>query len=253
MHRLQCARWVPACLVLAAALDAAPIVSWRDAGDHVGEFVTIEGDVLDAHTAGDACVLEFTHDDAQAFRALLLVPLVTSLPRYPDRLYRGKRIRASGLVRRYKGRPEMVLHTPGQIVVVDVASTPGIASAPVTPPPPEPAPAVAPRTVPPTTAAPAATAETPGPVSAASAESPPPTAPPRGLAEAVGRQVALADPCARARSRWREAAHAADELAGTLSRCLRQGGYRCRAASAALAPALSTLEWAEQEVEDACP
>jgi hypothetical protein len=238
MRRLQYAWWVPASLALAAALDAAPIVSWRDAGDHVGEFVTIEGDVLDAHMAGDTCVIEFTHDDAHAFRALLLVPLVTSLPGHPDRLYRGKRIRASGLVRRYKGRPEMVLHNPGQIEVVDVAGAPEIAAAPVAPPP-------APPSIAPTPERPAA--ENPP------AEHPPAAAPARGLAEAVGRQVGLADACARARARWDEAARAADELAGTLSRCLRQGGYRCRAASAALAPALSRLEWAEQEVEDACP
>jgi hypothetical protein len=66
------------------------------------------------------------------------------------------------------------------------------------------------------------------------------------------RQLPAGD-CDRARARWKEAARSADELATTLTRCLRAGGYRCREASAALAPALTALEWAEQQVDDDCP
>jgi hypothetical protein len=61
------------------------------------------------------------------------------------------------------------------------------------------------------------------------------------------------DPCPGAQARWREAARTADERAAALRRCVAAGAYRCREASAALAPALSALEWAEQQVEDLCP
>ena len=63
----------------------------------------------------------------------------------------------------------------------------------------------------------------------------------------------LPDDCDRARARWKEAARSADELATALSSCLRATSYHCRDASAALAPALTALEWAEQQVDDACP
>ena len=106
----------------------------------------------------------------------------------------------------------MVLRSPTQIEVVDVAGQPTAAA------PPE----------------------------------PPPEKPPRALSEAVARQLAAAAPCERARARWRDAAGTAGELSTALGRCLESGSYRCRRESAALAPALTALEWAEQQVEEAC-
>jgi hypothetical protein len=235
----------------------------------VGRQVTVEGDVVAARTVGDTCVLEFAADDPTALRVVLLIPAITNLPRQPERLYLGKRIQASGLVRAYKGRPEMVLRSPGQIEVVDVAGP----SHPVEARPAEtsaPPPAVAPpAAVAPTPTAGSAAVATPpravspppptaavAPVAPSTPEPPtpePPAEPPvRSLGEALVRQLPAGD-CARARARWKDAAHAADGLAGTLSRCLRAGAYRCRDASAALAPALTALEWAEQQVDDACP
>jgi hypothetical protein len=71
--------------------------------------------------------------------------------------------------------------------------------------------------------------------------------------EAVEQRLAPLDACDRARARWRDAAAGLREQAAALDRCLAGAGYRCRPEAAALAPALSALEWAEQRVEDACP
>ena len=285
-------------MLLTAVARPSTLVPWEDAGNHVGDYVTVEGDVVDAHTTSETCVLEFAPDDRRAFRAILLLPLITSLPRYPDRLYRGRRVRTSGIIQSYKGRPEMILQSPGQIEIVDVAGAPPATAAapetsappapppadsvararpaeppparaatppPASPPPPPPPPSERAAEPPPVASAPPVAAPAPAPPAASP---PPPTtppappkpspvetaeSPPRGLAEAVGRQLAVVDPCDRARSRWRDAASSADELAGALSRCLQAGNYRCRDAAAQLAPALSTLEWAEQQVADACP
>ncbi|TMA65280.1 MAG: hypothetical protein E6J69_13315 [Deltaproteobacteria bacterium] len=195
-----------------AGAAAPPVVPWQEAGRHVGEVVTVEGMVAAAHGTGDTCVLEFAPDDPHALRVILLLPMFSSLPPKPERLYAEKRVRASGLVRRFAGRLEMVLRSPTQIEVVDVAGQPTAAA------PPE----------------------------------PPPEKPPRALSEAVARQLAAAAPCERARARWRDAAGTAGELSTALGRCLESGSYRCRRESAALAPALTALEWAEQQVEEAC-
>ena len=195
-----------------------PIVSWQDASRYVGEVVTVEGDVAEARTTADTCALEFALDDPRAFRAVLLLPLLTSLPQHPDQLYRGKRVRVSGRIARFQGRPEMVLRAPGQIEVVDVSGAPPAAA---TAPPPTPLAEDAPS-------------------------------PPRGLAKDVQQRLAHAGGCEQARARWREAGTAARERANTLSRCIEGTGYHCRPESAALAPALSELEWAEQQVEASC-
>jgi hypothetical protein len=235
----------------------------------VGAQVTVEGDVVAARTVSDSCVLEFSADDPTAFRVVLLIPAITSLPRQPERLYLGKRVRASGLIRAFQGRPEMVLRSPGQIEVVDVAgpartaeTLPAGVPAPtppraVAPPPPAtiaPKPPVAvtppaPIAVAPPPAAQAAVAAAPTPPPSPESPAEPPA---RSLGEAIVRQLPAAD-CDRARASWKDAAQSADDLAGALTRCLRAGSYRCRDASAALAPALTALEWAEQQVDDGCP
>src|SRR5207247_825163 len=70
-----------------AGAAAPPVYPWQEAGRHVGEVVTIEGMVAAAHGTGDTCVLEFAPDDPHALRVILLVPLFSSLPAKPDRLY----------------------------------------------------------------------------------------------------------------------------------------------------------------------
>src|SRR5439155_1024746 len=55
-----------------------------------------------------------------------------------------------------------------------------------------------------------------------------------------------------ARERWRAAAMEASERIAALNRCLDAVRYRCRAESAALTPALETLETLEHEVDINC-
>lgn len=225
-------------LTVLPVVHAATTIPWTDAAGHVGEQVTVEGDVATARVQGPTCIIEFASNDPQAFRVVLLIPLITDLPRAPEKLYVGKRIRASGTVRRFAGRPEMILRTPDAIEVIDLArggsavasspttTLPGAAPTPTTPSSPSTPPAVA-------------TAPTPE----AEVESEPEVAP----------RWPLVDRCADAKDRWRQAADTARERSAALTRCLEGDTYKCRPVAAALAPALTDLEWAEQQVEAACP
>jgi len=304
----------------AARALAPPVVAWQEAAAHVGEIVTLDGVVAAVRTTPDAWYLEFAPDDPHAAHVVLVLGLLSSVPRAPERLYANRRVRASGLLRRFQGRPEMVLKSVSQIEVVDVAGpdagrvgsaepagppaavTTAVPPATVLPPaapppahPPAPSPAaaaVAPPGPPPPTPAtvpapPAVSARPPATVPAAVAPAPPPAAPtpvapapaapapaapapaapvaaagdttsaeeapPRGLSEDVARRLAALGSCARARTRWRDAADRVSDLSGRLTRCLGGAGYRCHAESAALAPALTDLEWAEQQVDESCP
>lgn len=213
-------------LIVPPASRASTTIPWTDAAAHVGKQVTVEGDVATARVQGSTCIIEFAADP-KAFRVVLLVPLITDLPRRPERLYIGKRIRASGTVRRFAGRAEMILRTPDAIEVVDLAGGgPAVAGTPPTTPP------------------------APGPAPSPPAVATAPTLPP--VADEAPRWP-LADPCPRARDRWREVAEMARERTAALTRCLEGDSFRCRPMAAALAPALTDLEWAEQEVEAACP
>ena len=204
-------------LSVAMARAAAPgIVGWEEAGAHVGQVVTVEGEVRAARVAGDTCVLEFA-DDPGAFRAVLLLPLFGGTRPRPERVYTGKRIRVTGRVQRFHGRPEIVLRGPEQIELAEPDDVPA---------------AVAPAE-----AAPAVRSE------------PPPSLAP---AEQLKRTQMDASPCERARAGWRDVAADASARAAGLARCLDAMRYGCRAESAALAPALRALESMERQVEATC-
>jgi DNA/RNA endonuclease YhcR with UshA esterase domain len=104
-------------------------VPWQDAGNYVGQVITVEGTVASAHVAAGACTLEFAPDDPSALRVVLVLSLF-SAPAAPERLYAGRRVRASGRVQKFEGRPEMILRRADQIEVMDEASTTTTTTAP---------------------------------------------------------------------------------------------------------------------------
>jgi hypothetical protein len=251
-----------------------PSVPLSELPSRVGDVVTVEGDVTAAYTTAGTCVLEFEAANPKGFRAVLVIPMFTDLPRQPERLFAGKRVRVSGRVQRFQGRLEMVLRDPSQVQLVDVAGVPPpsgqVATAPEPPPAPAP-PAAAPAPPPPaprveaTPPAPPAVAVAPAAPAVESPRVPPPAPavapptmpttapPPRSLVEAVERRLPLPDPCAKARSAWREAAASAAEANAALGRCLAAAAYHCRPEAMAMTPVLAALEAAEQHVEDDCP
>ena len=117
---LACAAWLSATCALVRAYDVVP---WQAAASRIGDVVTVEGDVVEAHIEGATCVLLFSTDDPNAFRVILLIPLITNLPHQPQRLYEGKRVRATGTVRRFGSRTEMIVRSPEAIEIIGVASS----------------------------------------------------------------------------------------------------------------------------------
>jgi hypothetical protein len=170
-----------------------------------------------------------------------------------ERLYGGRRIRATGRVQRFQGRPEVVLRGPGQIEVLSASTEAPAAEPPPTSPPPS---APAPRAAAPPLPAPSATPPTPAaPAPVLAAPEPPPEPPsPRGLVPAVQRRIAEATACEQARARWKQAAQAARSDAAALVRCLDDAAaFPCGPERAALGPALAVLERRQAEVEGTCP
>jgi len=240
-------------LVVGVAL-ATPLVSWEDSGDHGGRLVTVEGYVAEAETRDRTCILRFDADDEAALTVLLLVPLVTSLPPLPHRLYEGRRIRATGRIQRFGGRLEMVLQSPDQIEVLGLTADaePRHAEPPVpadaAPHPAAPAPTAAPARGP---AAPAV--EPAAPLRGPAAPAIEPAAPTLEPAAPAALPSAAELACARARQAWEQAHLDARDAVAELSTCLDAGRSRCAPLGDRLGPVLTDLEWAEQRLETTCP
>ena len=290
---MRCAALVPALVVgllaltrpASAAVIEPRVIDARDAADYVGSAVTVEGDVADVKSESMGIILELAPGGPTSVRAILVEALISSLPRSPEKVYGGKRVRITGIIQKFKGRLEMILESPSQVEIVDVAGAPPVTTTTITPtasptttitrpapgptpttlppaatppPPPPSEPARAPIATPPpappapapTSPAPVATPPPPPP-----ATTPPPPAEPEAeeprvrplLTERLAQQA-----CDRARTRWQDAASKARDASAALTRCLDANTYQCHAQAAALVPILSDLEWAEQQVAEKC-
>lgn len=226
--RLVCAVGAAVGLLIASATwPAPPMIAPEHARDHLGDFVTVEGDVVATRTENDTYVLEFAPRDDRGFRAVLVLGLLAS----PPPPCAGRRVQVSGLVRSFAGRPEIVLRDPAQLRLVGA----------------EPAETHA--------------ASAPEPPGAQRSDSPParPAEPApargveRGLVGAVEQRIARWRPCEEARTRWRATARDARERARAFGDCAGGESYRCGEAASALGHALAALEAIEREVEASCP
>jgi pyruvate/2-oxoglutarate dehydrogenase complex dihydrolipoamide acyltransferase (E2) component len=218
-------------LLLAAPASARPpeVVRWEEAAGYVGRIIAVEGTVVNARVANGACALEFAPDDQSAFRVVLMLGLFGS-PADPERLYTGRRVRASGRVQSFEGRPEMIIRRADQIELLDGTTTTSTttSTAPTTP-----APAAAPPTTPPST-------------------SPPATVPAPAPAAGGATAPTVTEACVRARERLEAATRELAARNEDAARCLRPGTSRCREERDAVTRALEALPAHEAEADRAC-
>ncbi len=88
-------------------------VPWHEAGRYLGQTIRVEGRVIGIRDAGRVYRLLF--DPEERF---VVVIKKRDAARFPLSQYPGRVIRVHGLVRSYRGRPEIVVQTPNQIEVV---------------------------------------------------------------------------------------------------------------------------------------
>jgi hypothetical protein len=195
--------------------DAIP---WQQARDHIGRRVTVAGVVERVQVINRIYVLEFAPDDPSGLRVKLLRPLFTSAPVDPQTTYEGKQVRATGVVRQFRGSLEIVVDSPAMIALVtaDPATTAKTA---------------------------ADTEELAPPSSAATVRT--------GVAAVAGAE-ASADRCTAARARWREMRPQVQAALDVMDDCMGDGRSYCRKEAEALAAALAELGSAQRALEAAC-
>jgi DNA/RNA endonuclease YhcR with UshA esterase domain len=127
--RLQCSqvspadRWEdylkPLILAFTLAFTAAPAlaetIAPADARKHVDQTVTVEGQVSDVHTTGSGTIfldIGGRYPD-NAFAAVIFAD---DAGQFPDTdKFSGKTVDITGVVRLYKGKPEIILKSVDQI------------------------------------------------------------------------------------------------------------------------------------------
>lgn len=94
------------------------IISWQDAAKHYGEYAAIDGTIVATHNSGKACFLNFHHDYRNYFTAVIFASNFSRFPANPENYYNGKKVRVSGDIKEYKGKPEIILNDQNQIEIL---------------------------------------------------------------------------------------------------------------------------------------
>ncbi len=95
------------------------LVSWQDAGQYVGRLVTVEGEVVATYNSGKVCHLNFHQDYRKYFSVAIFSQDFGKFPPRPEDYYKRRRVRVTGIVKEYKGAPEIIANDPGQIEVLE--------------------------------------------------------------------------------------------------------------------------------------
>ena len=102
-------------VAIKAAAEPAPIAGSR-AAEYVGQDVTIEGRVAAIHESPLATVIAFAPNFA-GFTATILAGDRDKFPSDLEARVRDHVVRVSGTVTAYRGKPEMALRDPSQLVL----------------------------------------------------------------------------------------------------------------------------------------
>lgn len=96
-------------------LQENPVITPEEAAEHYGEDVIVEGVIINSYDYGRACFLDFE----SSFTAVIFSTEYAKFPLYPDDYYYGEKVRVSGTVNEYKGKPEIILKSSAQIEFVE--------------------------------------------------------------------------------------------------------------------------------------
>jgi len=113
---LTAAMLLTANAVIAADPASLPAIAGSRAGDYVGQEVTVEGRVVAIHESPLATVVAFSPNFA-GFTATILAADRNKFPSDLEARLRDRTVRVSGTVTTYRGKPEMALRDPAQLVL----------------------------------------------------------------------------------------------------------------------------------------
>jgi endonuclease YncB( thermonuclease family) len=98
--------------------ENTPVINWKDANKHYGQYVIVEGIIVDTYNSGDVCFLNFHPEWHQYFTAVIFACDFPYFIESPEIYYLGRRVQVIGIIEEYKGSPEIIVKTPDQIMVI---------------------------------------------------------------------------------------------------------------------------------------
>jgi micrococcal nuclease len=91
------------------------VISWDEAGEYIGEKISVEGKVVDTYDSGEAIFLNFAQNYQETFTAVIFANDRYKFDNNPAQYYNGQEVRVKGTIKEYEGAPEIIIEKPGQI------------------------------------------------------------------------------------------------------------------------------------------
>jgi len=95
------------------------IISWEDADKYYGKTMIVEGTIVAANSTGKVCFLNFHKNWKRYFTAVIFASDFHKFPESPKNYYNGKKVRITGLIKKYQGKPEIIIKNPSQIEIIE--------------------------------------------------------------------------------------------------------------------------------------
>jgi micrococcal nuclease len=95
-----------------------PVIDRVNADKYYNQYVIIEGTIVDTYNSGIVCFLNF-HTNYQYFTAVIFACDFPGFPYPPDTYYLGKKVHIIGIIKEYRGSPEIIVNTPAQIKILN--------------------------------------------------------------------------------------------------------------------------------------
>ncbi|MBU7017208.1 MAG: thermonuclease family protein [Theionarchaea archaeon] len=96
--------------------DDIPVIDWSEADKYYNQYVIVEGTIVDTFNSGNVCFLNF--DTNQYFTAVIFASDFPGFPFIPEGFYLGKTVQIIGIIKEYRGFPEIIVKTPQQIWIL---------------------------------------------------------------------------------------------------------------------------------------
>jgi micrococcal nuclease len=93
-----------------------PVIGWEDAHTYYNQYVIVEGTIVSTHNTGTVCFLNF-HTNYY-FAAVIFACDFSGFSDPPEAYYLGRTVYITGIIKEYKGSPEIIVKTPDQIKIL---------------------------------------------------------------------------------------------------------------------------------------
>lgn len=95
------------------------VIKWDEADKYYKRTKIVEGKIVATNNTGKVCFLNFHSDWRRYFTAVIFASDFHKFPQHPEDYYLNRYVRVRGLIKEYRGKPEIILKSQSQIEIID--------------------------------------------------------------------------------------------------------------------------------------